>query len=87
MYKKIFAVLLSAIILSGCTSKVAPAPKVRQLINELPMSQRPFVGIFPHASNKLLTLFIDRLEKDFKSVNIDLEYLSGNSLKGGENCR
>lgn len=84
MYKKIFAVLLSAIILSGCTSKVAPAPKVRQLINELPMSQRPFVGIFPHSSNKLLTLYLDRLEKDFKSVNIDLEYLSGNSLKGGK---
>lgn len=84
MYKKIFAVLLSAIILSGCTTnKVAPAPKVRQLINELPMSQRPFIGIFPHASNKLLTLYLDRLEKDFKSVNIDLEYLSGNSLKGG----
>ena len=47
------------------------------------MDQRPFVGIFHHLSGRLLTLYLDRLAKDFKSVDIDLEYLSGNSLKGG----
>lgn len=84
MFKKIALLLVFSFILAGCTtSKVAPAPKVKQLINELPVNQRPFVGIFPHSSGRLLTLYIDKLEKDFKSVNIDLEYLSGNSLKGG----
>lgn len=84
MFKKIALLLVFSFILAGCTTtKVAPAPKVKQLINELSVNQRPFVGIFPHSSGRLLTLYIDKLEKDFKSVNIDLEYLSGNSLKGG----
>lgn len=85
MYKRLIAISLFALILGGCTSgsSTKAQPKVRQLINELPISQRPFVGIFPHSSGKLLTLLIDRLGSTFKSATIDMEYLSGNSLKGG----
>lgn len=87
MLKRILPLLFLALILSGCThKKTAPTAnnaKVRQLINELETSKRPFVGIFPHSSGRLLTLLIDNVQQGFKSASIDMEYLSGNALKGG----
>src|SRR5687767_8553217 len=53
----------------------------RQLINALPISERPFVAIFPHPTNKLITLMVDK--KPDSDLTIDIEYLSGNALKGG----
>lgn len=86
MYKRLALLFLFVVFLGGCTSKTSSKstqPPVRQLVNELAMDKRPFVGIFPHSSGKLLTLLIDRIGSDFKSATIDMEYLSGNSLKGG----
>ncbi len=54
----------------------------RQVINALPFAERPFVTIIPHASNRLLTLFFDKPGKG-QNISLDIEYLSGNSLKGG----
>lgn len=54
----------------------------RQIINALPYADRPFVTLFPHESNKLITLFLEK-PGDIPELTIDLEYLSGNALKGG----
>src|SRR3989344_3820417 len=59
------------------------APAKKQIINALPIPDRPFVAIFPHASNKLITLLLDK-PGSIPQLTIDLEYLSGNALKG---CR
>lgn len=54
----------------------------RQIINALPYDQRPFVALFPHPTNKLITLLVDKAVSD-SDITIDIEYMSGNSLKGG----
>jgi len=59
-----------------------PAPAKRQVINALPISERPFVALFPHESNKLITLLLDK-PGNLPELTIDIEYLSGNALKGG----
>lgn len=88
MLKKLGLVVFLAFLLTGCKpgtkGKATPTPETRrQLINEMEYAKRPFVVVFPHATNKLLTLYIDNVQPEFKSATMDLEYLSGNALKGG----
>jgi len=59
-----------------------PVQNKRQIINALPYDQRPFVALFPHPTNKLITLLVDKAVSD-SDITIDIEYMSGNSLKGG----
>lgn len=54
----------------------------RQLINALAIADRPFVALFPHATNKLITLYAVN-KNDSQDLGIEIEYLSGNALKGG----
>lgn len=90
MVKKVLIVLLACLSLSACglsggSNSQNNTPKQgKQLINELEISKRPFVAIMPHPTSKLLTIYFDQLLPEFKSVDLDLEYLSGNSLKGGK---
>ncbi len=64
-------------------SASGPTPTTRkQLINILPIKDRPFVALFPHQSGKLITLYFDK-PGQAQNITIDLEYLSGNALKGG----
>ncbi|MBI3954597.1 hypothetical protein HY333_00990 [Candidatus Collierbacteria bacterium] len=85
--RRLLVFLFIALFLSACTHK-KPAGSAetptsnRQLINELAFEKRPFLAVFPHSSNKLLTLFLDRV-REAKSATINVEYLAGNSLKGG----
>lgn len=86
---KSFFIVFVAVLLSGCTLfGVTVGPKTpeptnrKQLINILPIKDRPFVAIFPHSTNKLITLYFDKVGSA-KNITIDLEYLSGNALKGG----
>lgn len=87
--KLIFPLLLISLLLSGCTKKsntndsnmVDSNPAAKVLINELPFSDRPFVALFPHESNKLFTMFVQNADKA-KTASVDLEYQSGDLLKG-----
>jgi hypothetical protein len=54
----------------------------RQLINVLPIEERPFVALFPHVSNKLITLYVVN-DHNASKLALEIEYLSGNALKGG----
>ncbi len=54
----------------------------RQLINALPIADRPFVALFPHSSGKLITLYVEN-KNNSKNISVEIEYLSGNALKGG----
>lgn len=89
MLKKISLLLLTAVLLAACNKpaskgKATPTPdNRRQLINALEYNKRPFMVVFPHSTNKLLTLLIDNVQPEFTTSTIDLEYLSGNALKGG----
>lgn len=57
-------------------------PARRQVINALPFKDRPFVAIFPHSTAKLITLMVDKPPAVAK-LDLEIEYLSGNALKGG----
>ncbi len=87
MFKKIGLILFFALLLSACgTKKLRPSKvtqQTRQLINALPLQERPFLVIFPHSTGRLLTIYLDRVGGQYKQSAVDLEYLSGNALKGG----
>lgn len=85
MLKKISLLLVTGLLLAACNAKKTNTPtrQVRQLINALEVAKRPFLAVFPHPTGKLLTLYLDRVDNAYKQSTIDLEYLSGNSLKGG----
>lgn len=87
MLKKISLLIIAGLLLSACSTKITkktpPERQVRQLINALPVAKRPFLVVFPHSTGKLLTIYLDRVGDSYKQSTIDLEYLSGNALKGG----
>ncbi len=86
MLKKLLFLAATGILLAACGPKGASSKttkSVRQLINALEVTKRPFLAVFPHSTNKLLTIYLDNVESQYKQSTIDLEYLSGNSLKGG----
>lgn len=86
MIKKVILLLVMGVFLSACGAKKSanpPTRQVRQLINALEVSRRPFLVVFPHSTGKLLTIYLDKVDASFKQSALDLEYLSGNSLKGG----
>lgn len=70
--------------LSGCFKKAEKVDKVepKQLINVLEIAKRPFVAILPHPTGKLITLMYHG-KQEAKNMAVELEYLSGNALKGG----
>lgn len=86
MNRKILLALLfvMSFSLSGCFKKKTETTKVepKQLINALEITKRPFVAILPHSTGKLITLMYHG-KQDAKNVSVELEYLSGNALKGG----
>lgn len=69
------------------TTGTVPAPKKQSalttkiLINELPLDQRPFTVLVPHATNRLFTFVTIGADKA-QSASLDLEYQSGDLLKG-----
>ncbi len=80
----IIAIIAAAYFLLFSKSKSKDIGKTnnkRQIINALPFKDRPFVALFPHSTNKLITLMVDK--KPQNDMTIDIEYLSGNALKGG----
>ena len=51
------------------------------LVNELPLVDRPFTVLVPHATNKLFTFVAINADKA-QTATLDLEYQSGDLLKG-----
>ena len=51
------------------------------LVNELPMAQRPFLLLVPHSTNRVFTFVALNADKA-KGATLDLEYTSGDLLKG-----
>lgn len=87
MIRKLGLILSAALLLSACGAKKPTtgqtAKQPRQLINALPVRERPFLVVFPHTTGKLLTIYLDRVDGKYQQSSVDLEYLSGNALKGG----
>lgn len=87
-FKKIFTVILVGIMLSACgakkdttdTKKNNPATS-KVLLNELGFTDRPFISLVPHSTNRLFTFYGQNLNKAAEA-SIDLEYQSGDLLKG-----
>lgn len=84
--------IIFSLLLTGCGQKnpsdtpnndTNNSSNNRLLINALEKSKRPFVAIIPNSSNKFLTLYLDKIDSGIKSASLDIEYLSGTSLKGG----
>lgn len=80
---------VSALLLAGCGSSTTSTTKptqqnpnsVKLVVNELPLEKRPFVVMVPHASNHLFTLYVENANQA-KGASVDLEYQSGDLLKG-----
>ena len=70
------------LLASSSTQEITPPPAKRQIINAIPIPDRPFITLFPHQTNKLITLYMDK-PGNTPELTVDIEYLSGNSLKGG----
>ena len=85
--KYLLPLFVCSLLLSACgAKKTTTAPTdtstgTKLLINELPMAQRPFVVLVPHSTNRLFTFFALNADKA-KAATLDLEYTSGDLLKG-----
>lgn len=85
--KNLFIVLLFSVLLSACGKKTdgtTPTGKdvgTKLLVNELAVAERPFTVLVPHSSNKVFTFVTINADKA-KSATLDLEYQSGDLLKG-----
>jgi len=86
----ILPVFIFALLLAGCGAKknsTTPATDKNQplitklLVNELALSERPFTVLVPHATNRLFTFVTIGADKA-QSASIDVEYQSGDLLKG-----
>jgi len=82
-------ILSSTLLLSGCQKKTDDSSSLetqeptgaRLVINQLNQDQRPFSILSQHSSGKLLTFFLENTSS-IKEATVDLEYLSGDLLKG-----
>lgn len=87
MMKKLLFVLMFSILLSACGAKKTTTDTMdatvgtKLLVNELAMAERPFTILVPHITNKLFT-FVTINANKAKSATLDLEYQSGDLLKG-----
>ncbi|HCQ30816.1 TPA: hypothetical protein DIU27_00325 [Candidatus Collierbacteria bacterium] len=82
-------ILLFALLLAGCGPKKPTDSNnnknqpliTKLLINELPLKDRPFTVLVPHATNRLFT-FVTIGADRAQTASLDLEYQSGDLLKG-----
>lgn len=58
-----------------------PSLTTKLLVNELPLANRPFTLLVPHETNKLFTFVAIGADKA-QAASLDLEYQSGDLLKG-----
>lgn len=68
----------------GSVNSVLKKPSAlttRILINELPLADRPFTVLIPHLTNRLFTFVTIGADKA-QTASLDLEYQSGDLLKG-----
>lgn len=76
-------IIIPALLFSACTKKDATdiVDESKLLINKLEYSRRPLFLLTEHSTGKLLTLYLDQTDQ-LESATVDLEYLSGDLLKG-----
>jgi hypothetical protein len=85
--KHLIPVFLFAVLLSACGAKTSTNTSgstttgTKLLVNELAMAQRPFLLLVPHSTNRVFTFVAVNADKA-KSATLDLEYTSGDLLKG-----
>lgn len=85
--KNLLLVLLFSALLSACgakkttTTPADPTSGTKLLVNELPLVERPFTVLVPHLTNKLFTFVAINANKA-KAATLDIEYQSGDLLKG-----
>lgn len=87
-FKKILTIALVGLLLSACGAKKESTDNQKNnpatskvLLNELAFADRPFVALVPHSTNRLFTFYGQNLNKATEA-SIDLEYQSGDLLKG-----
>ena len=85
--KNLLRVLFFSVLLSACGAKNISTPQTNQgtgtklLVNELAPAERPFIVLVPHATNKVFTFLAINANRA-KTATLDLEYQSGDLLKG-----
>lgn len=86
--KYILPVLVFSVLLSACGAKKATTTQsatqnvgTKLLVNDLALDQMPFTVLVPHPTNKLFTFVAINADKA-QAASLDLEYESGDLLKG-----
>ena len=87
--RKAFVLIIITLFISGCTAKKNPDGTTQKptntnskvLLNELEFSKRPFISLIPHSTNRLFTFYAQNIDQASEAT-IDLEYQSGDLLKG-----
>jgi hypothetical protein len=85
--KNLLFVLFFSLLLSACGAKKTttdttdPTAGTKLLVNELALSERPFTVLVPHSTNRLFT-FVTINANKAKTATLDVEYQSGDLLKG-----
>jgi len=79
-------VIVAIILFAGrakktSTATTTPVTGMKLLVNELAMSQRPFLLLVPHSTGRIFTFVAINADKS-KGATLDLEYTSGDLLKG-----
>jgi hypothetical protein len=81
LFVLLFSVLLSACGAKNTTTTTDNSTGTKLLVNELALTERPFTVLVPHATNKVFT-FVTINANKAKAATLDLEYQSGDLLKG-----
>lgn len=79
-------IVLIVLLLTHKNSKTTPTTTAntvgtKLLVNELAMAQRPFLLLVPHSTNRVFTFVALNADKA-QGATLDLEYTSGDLLKG-----
>jgi hypothetical protein len=65
------------------TTEDKPAKrKISEPVNQIDISERPYVTIVPQADGRNLDLVVNQVKKDANSVEYELEYQAGTLLQG-----
>lgn len=87
--KNLIPVFLFALLLSACgakntgTTTDTESAGTKLLVNELAFAERPFTVLVPHSTNRVFT-FVSIGADKAKTASLDLEYQSGDLLKGAK---
>ncbi len=64
------------------TEETSSKKRIQEPVNQIPVSERPYLTINPHADGRNITLAVETLKLPANEVEYELEYQAGSLLQG-----